>query len=61
MADHKNEKEYVCLGTCQAVISEEQYNNGLIACGAESCTMKGKPFVRGRRSKETGKNVSTGE
>ena len=51
-----NQKTYVCLGTCQAVITEEQYNNGLTKCGAEVCTMKGQPFIEGKKSEVTGKN-----
>jgi len=51
-----NQKTYVCLGTCQAVITEEQYKNGLTKCGAEVCTMKGQPFVEGKKSEATGKN-----
>ena len=47
---------YVCLGSCQAVITAEQYKNGLTKCGAESCTMKGQPFVKGKKSDVTGKN-----
>ncbi len=31
--------------SCGAVVSEEEYNNGLTVCGAEVCTMKGQPFV----------------
>lgn len=50
------QKTYVCLGTCQAVITEEQYNNGLTKCGAEVCTMKGQPFVEGKKNEATGKN-----
>ncbi len=38
-------KQYVCTGTCGAVVSEEEYNNGLTVCGAEVCTMKGQPFA----------------
>lgn len=38
-------KTYVCNGSCGAVVSEEEYNNGLTVCGAEVCTMKGQPFV----------------
>ena len=49
---------YVCMGTCQAVINEEQFNGGLTACGAESCTLKGQPFVKGHKDPATGKNVS---
>jgi len=51
-----NQKTYVCLGTCQAVITEEQYKNGLTKCGAESCTMYKQPFVEGKKSEVTGKN-----
>lgn len=47
------------MGSCQAVISEEQHKKGLVACGAEVCTMKGKPFVEGKRSEETGMNEAT--
>jgi len=59
MAD--DQKTYVCLGTCQAVITEEQYKNGLTQCGAESCTLKGHPFVEGKKNPETGKNEATEE
>ena len=50
------QKTYVCLGTCQAVISEEEYKKGLTTCGSAECTMHGKPFVPGKKSPETGKN-----
>ena len=56
MADQKT---YVCLGTCQAVITEEQYKNGLTKCGAKSCDLKGHPLVLGRKNPETGKNEAT--
>jgi len=51
-----DKKTYVCLGTCQAVITEEQYANGLTQCGTKECTMFEKPFVHGHKSQETGKN-----
>lgn len=51
-----DKKTYVCLGTCQAVISEERYNAGLTKCGTESCTMYNKPFVEGKKSELTRKN-----
>lgn len=38
-------RSYICNGTCGAVVTEEQYNNGLTVCGADVCTMKGQPFV----------------
>jgi len=56
MDNNKGEKTYVCLGTCQAVITEEQYNNGLTRCGAKGCTLEGQPFVAGRKNEQTGKN-----
>jgi hypothetical protein len=52
----QSEETYVCLGTCQAVITKEQYDNGLTKCGAESCDMYQKPFVKGQKSELTGKN-----
>jgi len=55
----QTEKTYVCLGSCQAVISEEQHKNGLTKCGAEECTMYGQPFVEGKKSEQTGQNVAT--
>ncbi|HUQ85873.1 MAG TPA: hypothetical protein VM077_06145 [Candidatus Limnocylindrales bacterium] len=38
-------KSYACSGSCHAEISQEQYDGGLTACGADVCTMKGQPFV----------------
>lgn len=35
---------YVCTGTCKAEISQEAYDNGLVACGATDCTKHGEPF-----------------
>ncbi len=55
----QDQKTHVCLGTCQAVISDEEYKNGLTKCGAEVCTMKGEPFVVGKKSEATGKNEAT--
>lgn len=51
-----DKKTYVCLGSCQAVVSEEKYKNGLTTCGAAECTMHGHPLVVGQKSQETGKN-----
>ena len=56
-----NDKTYVCLGTCQAVITQQEYNNGLTRCGADVCTMKNQPFVKGKKSQITGKNEATTE
>ena len=54
----KPQKKYVCLGSCQAVVTEEQYKNGLTKCGTEECSMYGQPLVPGKKS-ETGQNVAT--
>ncbi len=37
---------YICLGTCKAQISEEQFQQGLTACGADECTLKGHTFKK---------------
>jgi hypothetical protein len=54
-------KTYVCLGTCQAVISEEQYNEGLTKCGAKGCSLEGHTFVPGKKNEVTGKNEATSD
>lgn len=53
------QKTYVCLGTCQGVVSEEQYKNGLNKCGAEGCNLKGHPLVEGKKNPMTGKTEAT--
>ncbi len=40
-------KRYFCTGTCGAIVTEEDYNNGLRGCGTESCNMHGAPFEEG--------------
>lgn len=52
---------YVCLGSCRALISEEQYKNGLTDCGSDSCKKKGQPFARGSKCKECGLTYAEGE
>lgn len=54
------QKTYVCLGTCQAVITEEQYKNGLTKCGGEGCTLQGHEFVEGKKCPICGKNYQQG-
>ncbi len=54
-----HEHSWVCMGTCQAVISQEQYDGGLTKCGADVCTMKGQPFAPGKKDEAIGKNVAT--
>ncbi|MEM2137860.1 MAG: hypothetical protein QW568_02125 [Candidatus Anstonellaceae archaeon] len=50
----KEEVCYVCKGTCGAVISEARYKAGLKKCGAEGCTMHGKPFKKEKMSEKSG-------
>lgn len=42
-----NNQKYVCLGSCQAVISQDKYDQGLKSCGNDSCELKGKSFAVG--------------
>jgi hypothetical protein len=56
-----HEHTWVCMGACQAVISQKEYDEGLTKCGAESCDMHGKPFVKGTKDEVTGKNVAEEE
>lgn len=51
-------KTYVCLGSCQAQISEEEYKNGLIACGNDVCENKDQLFVKGGRCATCGRNFT---
>ena len=37
---------HICEGTCGAVISDKRFKEGLTKCGAEGCTMHGKPFKK---------------
>ncbi|MCX8008950.1 MAG: hypothetical protein N3A54_04600 [Patescibacteria group bacterium] len=41
-----NTPVYVCKGTCNAKISQEQYDEGLTQCGADGCTDNGRPFTK---------------
>lgn len=56
-----NNQTYVCLGSCQAQISEEEYKKGLMACGTDGCENKGKPFSKGNRCQVCGKNFAEGQ
>ena len=40
---------YVCTGTCQAEISEEQFKEGLTHCGADTCDKKGVLFDKSQK------------
>lgn len=37
---------YVCEGTCGAVITQEQFDSGLIVCGAKGCTLEKHAFTK---------------
>lgn len=41
------ETRYFCTGTCGAVITQEEYDQGLTKCGTASCNMHDKPFEKG--------------
>lgn len=56
-----DKKTYVCLGSCQAVVSEEEHEKGLTNCGAKGCTLEGHPLVMGKKNEVTGKNESIKE
>ena len=45
---------YICIGTCKAEISEEQYRDGLTKCGGEGCTLKGHDFEKRLKCIECG-------
>lgn len=44
-----DETVYVCTGTCGAVISQQQYDEGLTQCGADICTLKNHPFEKRKK------------
>ncbi|MEK7595768.1 MAG: hypothetical protein AAB443_04260 [Patescibacteria group bacterium] len=52
---------YVCSGTCQAEVTEEQYKNGLTKCGANVCSMKGHEFEKRLKCEECGALYKEGE
>jgi len=53
-----NNQPYVCLGSCQAKISDEEYKNGLVVCGNNTCENKGKPFVEGDKCPNCGRTFT---
>ena len=60
-ANQNEEKTYVCLGTCNGMVTEEQFKNGQDTCSTKGCTLEGHPLVPGRKNPETGKNEATEE
>lgn len=52
---------YICTGTCSAVISQQQYDEGLKECAApQGCTMKGHSFVKCLHCQKCNEHVSEG-
>lgn len=49
-----NKVVYVCVGSCKAEISEDQYKSGLVKCGTEGCTEKGHQFEKRLKCGECG-------
>jgi len=46
MNQPKKDIAYTCEGSCQAQITQKQYDEGLTKCGAKECTFYGKPFKK---------------
>ena len=57
----QNQKTYVCLGTCNGMVTEEQFKSGLNKCSTKGCNLEGHPLVPGKKNPETGKNEATNE
>ncbi|MEX0621886.1 MAG: hypothetical protein WD187_02750 [Candidatus Woykebacteria bacterium] len=55
------ETRYFCTGTCGAVITQEEYDKGLTACGTQSCTMHKEPLEKGLYCTSCGKRISEDE
>lgn len=45
---------YICKGTCQAEITQEQYDQGITQCGATECTLHGHPFTKMEKDTDSG-------
>lgn len=55
------EIHYICSGSCKAVITNQQYCDGLQRCGApQGCTMKGHSFVKCLHCRKCNEHVSEG-
>lgn len=46
MAEAKTEVRYICLGTCQGNVSEEQFKKGMNKCEDKTCEGYQKPLAR---------------
>ncbi len=52
---------YICTGGCGAVISQEQHEGGLTACGAQGCQHHGIRFEKRMKCGECGELYKEGE
>ncbi len=52
---------YICTGGCGAVISQEQFDGGLTACGTEGCPHKGHTFEKRMKCEKCGALYMEGE
>ena len=55
------ETRYFCNGTDQAVVTQEQYDQGLTKCGNESCSLHGHQFEKGLYCTTCQKRITEGE
>ncbi|MBI3980672.1 hypothetical protein HY345_01620 [Candidatus Microgenomates bacterium] len=56
-----DQKVYVCTGTCQAEVTEEQYQSGIVKCGTGGCTMEGHTFEERRKCSVCGQTYKPEE
>lgn len=49
-----SEEVYICTGGCGAVITQEQFDNGLTKCGTEGCDHKGVDFEKRLKCSDCG-------
>lgn len=39
------EVRYICPGSCNKIISEEDFKNGITMCDSENCERNGQPLL----------------
>ena len=59
--NQNEDQNYVCLGTCNGIVTEEQFKAGQNKCATKGCNLEGHPLVPGRKNPETGKNEAIEE
>ena len=55
------ETRYFCSGTDQAIVTEEEFKNGLTKCGNKTCSMYQHPFEKGIYCTTCEKRIKEGE